>query len=328
MVTGTIVHLILAVGLFLLINWIGKHSHSLGYISLGLFIQRDEAPAFNLALRLLGPLFYVTIVAALLYSVNADAYVQKIWLVVVYYFGGRALFNVLMGRVLLVNWPREAVIFALSSWVSWVIYEGIIKHRKTILPDLTTATNELWVFIVVFVYAVLNKVDIGTRGAERRKENYLRMRFAEMMFKFGSALQKEVPDKLCESLAMTILLYESFNRPRFAQMIERVVLPAGTKTLGPMQVKTKVTLDDLESVRLGVAIVSESYKRHTAEISKQQEGKKPLAANQYHWLLVPKVAADYNRDDQYVSDIAELHDKVLDLFYVELLPEKMVFNSV
>jgi membrane protein DedA with SNARE-associated domain len=59
-----IVHCALALGLFLLINWIGKNSRSLGYISLGLFIQRDEAPAFNLALRLLGPLVYITIIAA------------------------------------------------------------------------------------------------------------------------------------------------------------------------------------------------------------------------------------------------------------------------
>jgi hypothetical protein len=325
---ATIVHLTLAFGLFLLINWIGRHSHSLGYISLGLFIQRDEAPAFNLALRLLGPLVYVTIVSALLYAANADAYVQKIWLVVVYYFFGRSLFNVLMGRFLLVNWPREVLIFAASSWVSWLIYEGIIKHKKTLLPDLTTATNELWVFIAVFVYAVLNQVDTGTRGAERRKENYLRIRFSEMMQKYGSILQNEVPDKLCESLAMTILLYESFNRPRFAQVVERMVFPAGTQTLGPMQVKTKVPLDDLGSVRLGVGIVSESYKRHTAEISKQHEGKKPLAPNEHRWLLIPKVAADYNRDDRYVHDIADLHEKVLELFYIDLLPEKMVFNSV
>jgi hypothetical protein len=224
-----------------------------------------------------------------------------------------------MGRTLLVNWLRELLIGAISIWTTWVVYENIIKLKKTLLPDLTTATNELWVFVAIFVYFVLNQVDTGTRGAEKRKENFLRKRFSEMMQSYGAIFQKNTPDKLSESLAITILLYESFNRPWLAQKIERLVFPHYAKSLGPMQVKTRAVIDDVDSVRLGVSIVVESYQRQLMEIAKEHDSDKPLSRTTHRWMLISRVAADYNRDDQYVSDIVELHRKVLDLFYFDLI---------
>jgi hypothetical protein len=310
------VHLLLAVGLFLTINWIGRHSHSLGYISLGLFVRRDEAPAFNLALRLLGPVVFVTIAAAILYGIDLDTYVQGIWRVVLYYFAGRAGFNVLMGRALLVNWVREAVIGASCVWVSWLVYESIIKHKKTLLPDFTTATNELWVFVGLFVYTVLNQIDTGTRGSERRKDKYLKKRFSELIERYGKIIGKSLPDELSQSLGMTILLYESFNRPWLAQKLEHLIFPFWGRSLGPMQVTTAKRINDLESVRLGAELIAASYLKRLNEV-KQKQGD-AYDEHWKRWYLVRKVAADYNKDDSYVNDVYELHKTIVSLFYPQL----------
>ncbi|QKO20795.1 hypothetical protein [Rhodoferax sp. BAB1] len=312
------IHLLLALGLFFLINWIGRHSHSLGYISLGIFVQRDEAPAFNLALRLLGPLVFLTIVAALLYSARLDDYVQDIWHVSVYYFIGRATFNVLMGRFLLINWFREAVIGGVCISGSWVLYDAVIRHKETLLPDLTTATNELWVIVGVFVYAVLNKVDTGTTGAAARKQRFLKKRFFDLKEKYATTIKESFPDDLSQLLGMTILLYESFNRPWLAQKLEHMVFPYWGRSLGPMQVTTKKRINDMESVRLGFERVVSSY-RNWLEETKQS---KPDLYEDNYWLrghLARKVAADYNKDDRYAADIDELSRIITKLFYPELL---------
>ncbi|MEA3393595.1 MAG: hypothetical protein U9R55_03075 [Pseudomonadota bacterium] len=310
------VHLLLAIGLFLTINWIGRHSHSLGYISLGLFVRRDEAPAFNLALRLLGPVVFITIVAAIFYAVGLDSYVQDIWQVTLYYFAGRATFNVLMGRSLLINWLREVVIGASCIWISWLIYESIIKHKKTLLPDFTTATNELWVFVGLFVYTVLNQVDTGTRGSEMRKNKYLKTRFSELSKQYGKVIDELLPDELSRSLGMTILIYESFNRPWLAQKLERLVFPVWGKSLGPMQVTTAKRIDDIESVRSGAELIATSYRKILEEVQLKQGDA--YDAHWRRWYLVRKVAADYNKDDRYVDDVRDLHDIVVGLFYPQL----------
>ncbi len=310
-----VIHLLLALGLFGAINWIGQHSHSLGYISLGLFVRRDEAPAFNLALRLLGPVVFVTIVAALFYAIGLDRFAQDIWRVVLFYFLGRAAFNTLMGRFLLINWLREIVIGAACVWVTWLIYDAIIKHKKTLLPDFTTATNELWVFVALFVYTVLNKVDTGTRGSEARKNRFLKLRFSELNQKFGDIFEEVLPDNLSRSIGMSILLYESFNRPWLAQRLEHLVFPIWGKSLGPMQVTTSKRLNDYESVRLGVEFVASSYQKRLEEARRKQGDA--YDEHWRRWYLIGKVAADYNKDDSYVNDIRELHGVITKLFYPE-----------
>lgn len=45
----------LGILLFFIINWIGKHSYSIGYISISIFVRAEEAPAFNYIVRVLTP---------------------------------------------------------------------------------------------------------------------------------------------------------------------------------------------------------------------------------------------------------------------------------
>lgn len=309
-------HLALAVLLFLSINWVGRHSHSLGYISLSLFVRRDEAPAFNLALRVLGPVVFVTVVSALLYALKLDAYVQNIWKVVLYYVFGRSAFNVLMGRALLMNWVREVALGSACVWVTWLIYENFIKFRKTLLPDFTTATNELWVFIAVFIYVVLNKIDTGVAGSEKRKKRYVRHQYERLNRQFGKIFDERLKDELAHSIGMSVLLYESFNRPAFAQCLERLVFPYGSKTLGPMQVATQIRLSDQKSVEAGADFIAESYAKRLEEVSKKVGEAYDESWRRYK--LVSAVAADYNRDDDYVAGVRDLHQLVVQNFYPHL----------
>ena len=63
----TTAHILLAALLFLLVNWIGKHSIAAGYTQLSLFAKADEAPAFNVVFRALAPTVFLILSASLLY---------------------------------------------------------------------------------------------------------------------------------------------------------------------------------------------------------------------------------------------------------------------
>ncbi len=41
----------LGIVLFFLINWIGKHSYSIGYMQISIFVKTEEAPALNFLIR-------------------------------------------------------------------------------------------------------------------------------------------------------------------------------------------------------------------------------------------------------------------------------------
>ena len=62
-----ITHLGLAVALFYLINWVGKHSYSIGYVEISLFIKDEDSPAVNFLIRVLSPIVYLIIVASIFY---------------------------------------------------------------------------------------------------------------------------------------------------------------------------------------------------------------------------------------------------------------------
>ena len=62
----------LGIGLFFLINWIGKHSYSIGYIEISMFVKTEEAPALNFLIRVLTPVVYIIIVSTILYYFGLD----------------------------------------------------------------------------------------------------------------------------------------------------------------------------------------------------------------------------------------------------------------
>src|SRR5207248_1276317 len=124
-------------------------------------LRRDEAPAFNFIFRSIGPVIVVVIAAAFLSAANMERYVTNIWLSVVYYFAGRWLFNVSLGRWRLINWKRELLLAMTSTGITWLVYEQFLRHKQSLLPDAQSMTNEFWLLIILFVYAALNKMRIS-----------------------------------------------------------------------------------------------------------------------------------------------------------------------
>src|SRR5258708_31875243 len=87
-------YFLLAIFLFLGVNWIGEHSSTFGYLRLSLHVREVPAPAFNFVLKALAPTVYIIIVAAICYVLKRDSLVRAVSLVAVSYFSFPLLFNI------------------------------------------------------------------------------------------------------------------------------------------------------------------------------------------------------------------------------------------
>ncbi|SEG42339.1 hypothetical protein [Flavobacterium urumqiense] len=304
------VQITFGVVLFFLINWIGKHSYSIGYRGISIFVKAEEAPALNFLIRVLTPIVYLIIISSALYYFNLDKYVTNIYLVNIYYIIFRLLFNLVTSRGKLLDWYRQALYWSTIIIISYFVYDKIIRIKENILPDFTTIANELWIIILIFIFQLTNNIRFSQDGTVRRKENYLKSRYRHFNNLYGELIKDITKNEALESVAYSILIYEDFNRPKVIRLIENIKHRFSDKshTLGVMQVKSDKLINDRESIMLGTTKIVNSCDRYIKENS--VDGEKV-----YEWNVINSIIADYNVGSEYLYEVNELSYEIRKIFY-------------
>lgn len=319
------VHLALAILMFYSLNWIGKLAQPSGYLALDIFLKRDNAPAFNFIFRVFGPVVFLLIAACFLYLAKLDRFVQNIWLVIVYQLAFRLIFNLSFGRYLLLNFRRELLIWGVSIGSSWLLYEFVIQDPKYLFPDYKSIADNLWVLVALFLYSTLNNLKFDDGESRRRKNQYLYSAYGDYKHQFHSNISDVTKNTLIESIIYSILIYEGFNRPRVARIAERLLPHWEGKSIGPMQIKTDRRISDEESVQLGAQRVANAYEdAFNSGSQKAKEKNKefnPTENSSHRRYVILRVAAEYNRDDTYATEIENVHDILSKEFYKEFSPQ-------
>lgn len=321
-----LVHSLLAVTMFFVLNWIGKLAQPFGYLTLDIFLKRDEAPAFNFIFRVFGPVVFVVLAACMLYLAGFDAYVHNIWLVIVYQLVFRLGFNLSFGRYLLLNFRREALLWAISIGSGWILDTYVLQNKDYLFPDYAHIANHLWVLVALFLYSTLNHLKFDDEEGKRRKNQYLYSAYGDNRLQYRAVISEATQNPLVESIIYSILIYEGFNRPRVARIVEHLSFPWVSKSLGPMQINTDRRVSDKESVRLGALRVAEAYENALntgSEIAKTKNKEFNPTTNQSHRrYVILRVAAAYNKDDTYATEIENVHAILSTEFYKEFVPPK------
>ncbi|MFA7421657.1 MAG: hypothetical protein WCZ90_18380 [Melioribacteraceae bacterium] len=305
-----IFQIFLGVGLFLLINWIGKHSYSIGYMEISIFVKTEEAPALNFLIRVLTPIVYIIIVSAILYYFGLDKYVWNIFYVNIYYIIIRLLFNLITNRGLLLNWYRQLLYWGAIIVISYFSYDKLIKTKANILPDFTTVTNELWIIIIIFIFHITNNIRFSQDGTSKRKKSYLKSRYNYFKTLYGKLIKEQTQNEALEAIVFAILIYEDFNRPKIIRVLENRIqkISKKTHTLGVMQVKSDRIITDLESVKLGTEKVVIAYKQYLDKLNEKQGGF-------YYFSAYNEIIANYNGGSSYHSEIVDLISIINENFY-------------
>lgn len=304
------IQFIFGVLLFFLINWIGRHSYSMGYMGISIFIKTEEAPALNFLIRVLTPIVYLIIISSILYYLNLDKFVINIYLVNIYYIIFRLFFNLITSRGRLLDWYRQTLYWITIIIISYFVYDKIIRIKENILPDFTTIANELWIIILVFVFQLTNNVRFSQNGTVRRKENYLKSRYEHFKRLYGDLIKDITKNEALESVTYAILIYEDFNRPKIIRIIENIkhCFSNESHTLGVMQVRSDKLINDTESVILGTNKIVNSYNKYVRENTVEGE-------EIYEWNVINSIISDYNVGSDYLYEVNDLSYEIRKLFY-------------
>jgi len=309
-----LVHFILGIGLFFLINWIGKHSYSIGYMEISIFVKTEEAPALNFLIRVLTPIVFIIIVSSTLYYFGLDKYVWNIYLVNIYYILFRLIFNLATNRGLLLNWYRQFLYWIAIVVISYFTYEKLIKVKENILPDFTTVANELWIIILIFIFQVANNLRFSQEATQKRKYNYLKTRYHYFKRFYGQLIKDLTNNEILESIVYAVIIYEDFNRPKIARHIENLKFKLIKKphTLGVMQVRSDKLISDSESVRLGTEKIVNAYKKYL-------ENPTENSSEYFDWHAKNYIINDYNVGTSYNEEVNELAEIIKNTFYKDTI---------
>jgi HD-GYP domain-containing protein (c-di-GMP phosphodiesterase class II) len=245
----------------------------------------------------MAPTVYIVLIATLCYVTRQETLVRGIWLVSVFYFPIRVLYNVALGRFLLLNWISIVGQTILGISASYLAYVHLILPKTPLLPSAESVRDQLWIIIALFFYATFNNIRTSNAASIRRKNRYIESQFKELRQKYGSLVDGQFSERYMEAVAYAILVYETFNRPHLARVIERAVFPWGSHTLGPMQVYTTTWLSDFDSVAVGTERLREAFAKTNDELI----GKHPV-----RYQVIRMALAKYNRDEKYISELFEV----------------------
>lgn len=309
-VQQVLIHIILSIILFLIINWIGKHSYSIGYMEVSIFVRVEEAPALNFLIRVLTPIIYIIVISTLFYYFKLDFLVSNIYLVNIYYIIFRLGFNLITNRGLLMNWYRQGLYWLTIITISIFTYEKLIKVKSNILPDFNTIANELWIIILIFLFQLTNNIRLSQDATLKRKANYLKRRYNHFARLYASYIRKQTNNEILEALIFTIMIFEDFNRPKVIRSVENMKAYFSDKeyTLGVMQVKSSSIISDYESVKLGVNKIITAHK-------KAFDSVKAMNLDHFDDSMLYDIVTDYNGGMKYYSEITELFSIIYEEIY-------------
>ena len=285
-----IIHFLFAILLFILINWIGKNSLSVGYMQMNVVIQEDTAPAFNFLFKALGPVVYLILCVVIFQSLKLDNLVDRCYFIVIDYWIFRLLWNLLSNRWKLINWGQQ-ILYWLTSIGIAVWFYNKIGEVNNILPSGQGLVDQMWILIIAFLYAVFNQVKTGNTKTIKRKNSYIESRYKKFHAEYNDIIHSYFHNKFYEALTYSIMVYEDFNRPfmiRIAEYISFFFCRKRPHSLGIMQVMTTNYIDDKQSVKLAIQKIANDANSYL-----EQTPQEDLNAS----LLLYHIAEQYNGGD-------------------------------
>ena len=306
-----ITHITLAILLFFLINWLGEHSTLWGYTQMSLGLQDETYPAFNFVFRVLAPVVYIILLAALFQSIGLKAFSKNIYLIVVYYWGFRLLFITCVGHGRLLNWPLQFLYWITSIGLAILVY-SIIDRLDTILPSPQALIEQLWLIVILFLYSVFNKLTVSRSSTEQRKKKYIDYQYTKLYQKYGDQVNDYFNSDFLRALTFSIMIYENYNRSGIVRFFERLLLSKSRNkhSFGVMQVMSDHVLSDEESIELGMKKIESDYIQAFKDAEDEEFSARGLSLH---------ISNFYNcGDDMYKYEVTDVFDHLCEKFYTDI----------
>jgi len=303
-------HIALALALFGVINWIGEHATDFGYASTTLFEEPNESLALNFFIRALVPAVTMVALSATTVAAGYAEFRVGIYWIAIYYYALRAIYIFAMNMQRLVSWPRFVFHSVVGLTAAWLTYHSLILPNRSLLPNLDTAGNELWLAIFAFLYAVANKVTTCGGPGDRRRNAFIQRSYTMAELRYGALIDDKISDDKLKLITYAILIYKDYCRPPSIRTVERLCFWIKERTTGVMQVTAPKSLTDEESVKLGTEKLSVSWNH---------------ASEEALYMRMHMTISDYNKDSIYINRVFE----VMEILAKRAAPRfRSAYNSI
>ena len=162
----------------------------------------------------------------------------------------------------------------------------------------------------VFLYSILNKVQISRDRTIKRKNDYINSRYKVFSQKYDTIIKEYFHNEFYEALTYSIMIYEDFNRPQIVRWIEyvRFWITSKPHTLGIMQVMSDEYIDNEESIRRAMRKIIDDSRG----IMESYSGSPSPDANYVAYYI----AREYNPGNyKYASEISDIFKQVSTTYY-------------
>lgn len=331
-------HPLLAIMLFFISNWLGKHSYSFGYNKIDFIVDREDSAAFNFSLKVLTPTIFIILISTTLFHFKLDYLVKDIYLVVLYSVLFRIIINLFMSRFHILDWKLQVFYSITICVVAYGAYSSLILPKKPLIPDFNTISNELWILIGLFIYNIVNKIELSEEKKKVKIENYIILRHKKFSQLYECMInellnnaileifQNQLADKyknklenhkiiqenisMIKTVVYSIMIFEDFNRPANVRRIENLIAEHSTKekSLGIMQIKTNNLINNEQSIILGIDKILNAYCSFMITNSEY---------NLYSYSCIQSICWDYNPSGEYFNSVSSIFDILSDKVYKE-----------
>ena len=329
--------IILGIILFFTVNFIGKYSKGFGYSEIKFDIHSDELVGFNFVLRMLTPVVFTILISSSLYYFKWDFLVKDIYLLVVYSFIFRVIWNLAHNRTLLINWYTQIAYAFLAIGMTYLAYKHKKIKKTPLFPDLETIANELWIIIFLFLYKIFNEIKFEPKFKKKRVNSYIENRLSKFKDTYETLIDERIDKEMhsfkekansflqdknnledykfqrhallnsfdtlfksfIKDIIFSIMTNEDFNRPFIFRKIENLICKITHRncTQGVMQFSSRVPLSDEESVKLAIHKIFEDAYNCFIEEDVY------LSESQ----LVIHIGRNYNPCDDYISAVEDIY---------------------
>lgn len=216
--------------------------------------------------------------------------------------------KIVLNQEELINYHYYIQNYGLAFILGYVLTEGFLIQVDTIFPQPEEVRIGVWLFIILFLYKVLNgnfSIQLEKQEAFhfKMKEEAIVVKFARLKNKYSHLIKAK--DRNFNLLIYAMMIYEDNHRSKFLRNIDRILYRfTGKMTkMGIMQVESLKELTDEESIKMVLKELNKIEKDLTTD-------KKTKKQNLYSEIL-----KQYYLDENKVDSILAIYDTLKNFDY-------------
>lgn len=239
------------------------------------------------------------VISGILYKLNLISINSNIYYVtILYHIVNWLVLTVILKRTILIDKTTEIKTTFLSIGLSLFMYYIFINKTTDIFVDFDDLKNGIWLAIITFCGSVfLKKIyydsKINIKDHNDRITKYIINKYKYFKQKYDCII--DCDNINIKYLIYAVMIFENYNRPWIIRKLEYIKLVFfKNATLGIMQVHSTKYISDKESIKKGISIIENKYKK----ISKNKKKDKKIE----------EVLYEYNHSNKYVNEIKYIYE--------------------